>query len=201
MKGETMLRLARTALIGIVAVGYTLALATVAVAADRPPTAAQIHSGATIAGVPRSGSALRPLADGTFNILNANAVGKCIGISNGLAGDWDCTSNPDQTWHWGQSIFRDWLELRNGNNQCLAVNGASTGANARILGYPCVGSPDQYWKLFVNLDNGSAQLVNFNGWRDRHGEGKVIGVAGGSKENGAPLVLWWPDGSPNQDWF
>lgn len=43
---------------------------------------------------------VRPLAAGSGNIANYGASGKCIGISNGLAGDWNCTQNGDQRWHW-----------------------------------------------------------------------------------------------------
>jgi hypothetical protein len=195
-----MLRLVRIAVTGIAAVSCTLALATTASAAVRPPTPPKTHSGAAITGISQPGSQLQPAATGTFQIHNANAGGKCIGISYYLAGDWNCTTNPDQTWHWGNAIVPGWSELVNGNGQCLAVAGGSDKAATAIWGWNCVGSPDQYWKFFPNGD-GTGRIVNYHGWIDPDAEAWVVGVWGGSTENGARLVLYWPDGTRNQDWF
>ena len=137
---------------------------------------------------------------GGFRIHNYNASGKCIGIANGLAGDWDCTSNPDQDWHWGYPIAPGWRELVNGNGQCLAVNGASTSAGARILGYECVKSEDQYWATEDSPVAGQSYLVNYKARFSRSATGRIVGVAGASTANGAPLVLWPAEGHPDQFW-
>ena len=80
-----------------------------------------------------------------YQIRSVKAPGRCIGISNGLAGLWNCTRNPDQSWHWSTAQSGVYKMLINGNGQCLAVNGGSTANGARILGYRCTGSTDQYW--------------------------------------------------------
>jgi hypothetical protein len=142
---------------------------------------------AGLTGIPRPGATA--LATGGFQIHNANpnSPGKCIGISGNLAGDWNCTTNPDQTWHWGSAIASGWYQLVNGKGQCLAVNGASDSAGARILGWSCVGSADQYWALFDNGD-GTARIVNYHGWFDPTATAWVVGVWGGDNvtDNGAP---------------
>lgn len=131
-----------------------------------------------------------PLA---FQIHNFNADGKCIGIANGLAGDWWCTNNPDQTWHWGAANAAGWQHLVNGDNQCLAVNGVSTADGARILGYLCVDSLDQYWMPAPFPASGQLYIVN-------HNSRKIVGVDGGSTDNGAALVQWPPQAPPAQLW-
>ena len=146
--------------------------------------------------VPRPGLKLQAAASGTFNIYNYNAFGKCIGIAHGTAGDFYCTTNPDQTWHWGAANSTGWKELVNGNGQCLAVAGGSTSAGASIIGYSCIKTADQYWAL----GSGFTQLFNYKGTFDTNGTGWVVGVAGGSTSNGQRLVLWWEDGTDNQLW-
>jgi hypothetical protein len=152
-------------------------------------------------------NAVRPFSI-TGNIVNLNSwaqgsPNRCIGISNGLAGLWPCTSNSDQTWRWGACLNNDcssnWRHIVNGNGACLAVNGASTNLNSRILGYPCGGSADQYWWYF-STGSGWANLVNYHGWVDGAAQAWLIGVAGGSTATGAALVLWSADGSDNQYW-
>jgi hypothetical protein len=136
-----------------------------------------------------------------FRIHNYNARGKCIGIANGLAGDWDCTSNPDQTWHWGEANKEGWRELVNGEGKCLAVNGGSTDAGARILGYACVKSSDQYWEFWSTPPwDGWSTLMNYKGWI-WGSSGWAVGVAGGSTANGAALVLWSSEGHADQIWL
>lgn len=143
----------------------------------------------------------RPGDPGEFRIHNYNARGKCIGIANGLAGDWDCTTNRDQTWRWGDANAEGYHELVNGDGKCLAVNGGSTDAGARILGYECVKSSDQYWEFWTN-PWGWYELVNYKGWfLGGSGSGWIVGVAGASTANGAALVLWPSLNHPDQMWY
>jgi hypothetical protein len=128
------------------------------------------------------------------NIVN-QYTGKCIGIANGVAGDWTCTHNADQTWHWGASVATGWYQLINGNGQCLAVDGGTIRQGSRILGFKCVGSADQYWWRYA----GVGPISNYKGFSDPD-TAWVIGVGGGSTSNGAPVVLWPDDGSTNQLW-
>jgi hypothetical protein len=134
-EGGKVFRFARIVLSGVAAIGCTLASATTAFATvAQPPPPPQLHSDAALTGIPHPGSQLQPAANGTFQIHNAGASGKCIGISYYIAGDWNCTTNPDQTWHWGDANAYGWYQLVNGNGQCLAVAGGSDKAATAIWG-------------------------------------------------------------------
>lgn len=140
---------------------------------------------------------------GTFNIHNANALGKCIGIdASGNAGDWNCTSNRDQTWHWGAAIATGWFQLINGNGKCLGVAGGSDAEGARIVAFTCLGTghPDQYWALGA-AGFGGNNINNYKAFFDPNTPAQLIGVQGGSTANGAALILWRYDGTANQFWF
>src|SRR5690242_18139176 len=66
-------------------------------------------------------------AASTFRIQSTD-FGKCVGIetTHNFAGDWTCTHNPDQTWHWGAEIAGSgFRQLINGNNKCLATSGGN----------------------------------------------------------------------------
>jgi hypothetical protein len=134
---------------------------------------------------------------GTFNIHNYNFTypTKCIGIdANGWAGSWDCTDNYDQIWHWRYSIAPGWDELQNGDGLCLGVDSSSMSAGARLRGWTCNGNHDQYWGLQPGPFPDTVYLVNYNSLL-------IVGVAGGSTANGAPVVQWWPQGHLDQAWY
>lgn len=120
-----------------------------------------------------------------FN-LNSN---RCLGISNGQAGIWNCTTNPDQTWHLGYSYQNDpnARQLINGNGQCLGVQGGSLSWGARVVAWTCNGHADQYWYI------GDGPITNRNSWL-------TLGVSGGSTANGAAVVQWQSNGHPDQVW-
>lgn len=139
-------------------------------------------------------------ASGTFNIHNYGASGKCIGISGNNAGDWNCTSNPDQTWHWGGAIATGWYQLVNGNGKCLGISGGSDAVGAQVVAWGCNGNADQYWALGSSSYPGANTVLNYKAWFDPNTAAALIGVGGGSTANGAPVVLWSSDGSPNQSW-
>ena len=134
------------------------------------------------------------LIDGTgdFSIFNENS-NKCLGISNGLAGQWTCSLGDDQNWHWGGTA-RDnrYRQLVNWKGQCLAVNGGSTADGARILGYRCTATSDQYWRV-QNAAGFDVVILNYK-------SDKLVGVSGGSMANGAAVVQWTVTGAPNQLW-
>lgn len=156
----------------------------------------------------------------TANVYNTNS-GRCLGIANGNAGIWNCTNaggNSDQTWHWGGYVTGPdgiyYSQLINGKGQCLGVAGGSTANGARIVGFSCLGPthPDQYWyydSVWLGVGGDGSVLVNLKtpcGGLSLGG--KVIGVAGGSKANGAAAVLWPSTLGPppgqfhvDQDWY
>ena len=130
---------------------------------------------------------------------------KCIGINNtGVAGDWNCTSNPDQTWYWGPAFPNTGFRvLANGNGKCLDTAGGSVTLGTKIVAATCLGvaRPDQYWGI-VNGDGfcarGEFRLVNWKGVAT--GTVDAVGVAGGSMANGAQLVLWTEVNHEDQCW-
>jgi hypothetical protein len=72
------------------------------------------------------------------------------------------------------------------------VAGGSTTEGARIYGWHCNGSANQYWD--VADDANYEILVNGN-------SGLVLGVAGGSTAVGAAVVQWPFTGAANQFWY
>jgi hypothetical protein len=159
-------------------------------------------------------------AQSTSNIYNSNS-GRCLGIdASEDAGIWNCTDagNADQAWYWKgiyitgpHGIVYGMIENKKG--QCLGVSGGSTKNGARVTGWTCVSSHhDQYWDndcVYDSINGQGCVLVNLqtpvNGLSVG---GKVIGVAGGSKANGAEAVLWTntlETGAgkfhPDQNWY
>ena len=169
---------------------------TPASAASAASQSAPAGAGLIIGSTSTSNSLYPTGGGGTFQIHNVRAAGKCIGISAGLAGDWNCTTNPDQTWHWGPANSFGFNELINGNGQCLAVSGGSVSQGARILGYSCLGTSDQYWLTGIDDD-----LLNYNWVANVSAVASVVGVGGASTANGAPLVLWSANTSTDQKWY
>jgi hypothetical protein len=142
-------------------------------------------------------------AAGYKNIGNPNS-GRCIGISMGLAGIWDCTRNADQLWGtpyddvWGGPDGLLWASIRNDKGECLGIWGGSTEAGARAVGFTCLPHEDQYWRVLAD-DSGNSYLANMNAFYSTS-SAWILGVNGGLKDNGTQIVLFWPDGTFNQRW-
>jgi hypothetical protein len=202
-----------SAMAAIVAAGAAgLAVTGPAAAAARPAPAiaARPQTGpghATL--IPRPGSR----ADDSFPLTNYNS-GKCLGTTNGGSNvnaiQWSCNGNPDQQWHWGDTLggyvidpngdFIAAYPLMNGNNnQCLGVLGGSTKEGANVVAWSCNGHDDQYWALdplITCTKNGAAYnpFINLN-------SGQVLGVSGNSTSNGASAVQWdYQNACNNQFW-
>ena len=183
----------------LLALGAVLAcaLTPVGAASAAPAQSRPASTGFTLEAASASNLPYRATLVASSQLRNENAVGKCIGISGGFAGDWNCTTNPDQTWHWGPGNSFGYDELINGNGQCLAVSAGSVSQGARILGYSCLGTSDQYWYR----DPTSDSLYNYNAVFNGSSTADVVGVSGASTANGAPLVLWRANGSADQKWY
>jgi hypothetical protein len=156
-------------------------------------------------------------AQTTSNIYNTNSS-RCLGIAGNDAGIWNCTDagNADQAWYWRGTFITGpdgivYGMIENKKGQCLGVAGGSTANGARIVGWTCLPSHhDQYWDYdcVYLLDAGQGcVLANLNTPVNAYSYGgKVAGVAGGSKSNGAAVVLWtdtletlsW---HPDQAWY
>lgn len=159
-----------------------------AAAAAAPPAAASGHL--SVSGL--SGVRAVPVPDASADVFwleNANATDKCLGIdSSGDAGDWTCTTKNDQAWRLGDNYDDSaYNMLVNEKGQCLGVAGASMAEGAQVVGYTCLPShPDQYWDIAYE---GSVDGYGEYTVEDLHSR-LVLGVAGGSTANGAPVVQW-----------
>jgi len=144
-----------------------------------------------------TGLVFMPNATGGGVIESLANPNRCIGIdSSGLAGLWNCTSNPDQDWQWVIfPIAPGWRPLENGLGQCLGVQGGSDAMGARVVGWPCLGTghPDQYWNLGTHPPALGNTLLNYKAFYDPNTPASLIGIAGGS--------TWSDDGVENQLWF
>ncbi|GAA1501427.1 hypothetical protein GCM10009827_010840 [Dactylosporangium maewongense] len=167
-------------------------------AATPAPASAQAAAGRTPA---QSQADSGPAPEG--RIYNRNAA-KCIGIANGLAGIYTCTTNNDQTWHSPAGschpTYPTYCMYVNGDGRCLAVNGGNIYNGSRILGFPCTGSLDQYWARALDPNQNSVEhnLMNLKGGLE--GCACVLAVQSISTYNGAPVVLWASNGSADQHW-
>jgi hypothetical protein len=86
---------------------------------------------------------------------------------------------------------------QNSRGDCLGIWGGSTDAGARAVGFSCLDNNDQYWRV---LSNGSYTLLaNMNAFYSTS-PAYILGVSGGLRDNGTQIVLYWPDGTPNQRW-
>ena len=136
------------------------------------------------------------------SIVNYNS-GDCLGILGGAddapAVQWPCDGSANQNWNFGSEYGDDssYFQLINGDGQCLGVLGGSTSEGASVYGWTCLGPthPDQYWlKVRSTSDPDYRYFVNLN-------SGLVLGVAGNSTAEGAPVVQWAnQDTANNQLW-
>jgi hypothetical protein len=75
----------------------------------------------------------------------------------------------------------------------IAVPGASTADGVQLETFASEGHPDQFWRFdYTNFSN-PQQIVNVN-------SGKCMGVQGGSKSQGAPVVQSTCNGHLDQEW-
>jgi hypothetical protein len=146
-------------------------------------------SGATTAAAAPAASAV---VNG-FEIVNHDGLCLTAG-ADAPAVQANCTFARNQTWH-QVSFGSRGDELRNGLNQCLAIAGGSKSRGARVYGWRCKGTADQYWTWDVFVSYGLYI-------EDLHSH-LVLGVAGGSTRPGAAVIQWSgqnPPGGVNQAW-
>lgn len=152
---------------------------------------------------------------------NGNATSRCIGLSRDWAGDWTCVpfaSSLDQWWNplFQQTVYSKDVTLnvnvngtmvkytqtnvafypwRNQNSRCLAVDAGRTNSGARIRGWDCTYTPDQYWGQvsLPFMPHGYFYLVNGK-------SNLVAGVSSSSTANGATVVQFDPYAHSDQYW-
>lgn len=192
------------AVTGITIVSATILTALSATGASATTTAAANPGHATMAAntvapaTPAAATAAAaPAASAAttgFEIVNHD--GLCLGMAgdDAPAVQWTCTFASNQTWH-QVTVSPGHVELRNGLNQCLSIAGSSKSRGARVYGWRCKGTPDQYW-IWDTTPNYGLSIENDNSHL-------VLGVAGGSTKVGAAVVQWPfqdPPRGANQAW-
>lgn len=70
-----------------------------------------------------------------------------------------------------------------GSPVCLGVANASKTHNANVMSWACNSSKDQFWNAVLDAPTGCYVFYNYN-------SGLVMGVAGGSTADGAPVIQW-----------
>ncbi|MGW1563039.1 RICIN domain-containing protein [Streptomyces sp. NPDC002144] len=124
---------------------------------------------------------------GSVRLLNPNSA-RCLGIANGNAGIWDCTSRPDQEWSANSQAGNLFL-IKNGNGQCLNVSG---GQGAQVVASLCNLTGNMFWSYHTNAD-GNRVIKN-------SGTGMILGVYGGRTANGSKVIQWADTDGADQDW-
>lgn len=182
---------------GIAAMALAGGIMTAAARASAGGAARPVRPGSAEVG----GLVMTASSSGGFRIHNSNARGKCIGIAPSTwAGDYYCTTNPDQTWHWGAANKAGFRELINGQGKCLGVNGGSTTPGALLRAWPCNGHGDQFWHSEFTSTS-PAYILNYQSTEHGNGDIVVIGVKYGSTANGAALIQWPAEvGHTDQMW-
>jgi hypothetical protein len=147
---------------------------------------------ASAAGVVRSQSAHSAVTEPLppkFSLINYLTIGKpdlrCLGISRGYAGIWDCTYVDDQNWHvgkqWGDSGY---YQLVNGYDKCLSVPKGSHTWGIQLIAESCNKELTyQYWG-YINADPGA--LV----WWLNYDTKLSFGTKAGGSGNGTAVVQW-----------
>ena len=105
-----------------------------------------------------------------------------------------CTFAPNQTWH-QIAVSGRGVVLKNNLHQCLSIARSSKSRGARVYGWRCKGTPDQYWTWYV--------FVNYGSYIENLNSHLVLGVAGGSTKIGAAVIQWSGQSPPrglNQAW-
>jgi Ricin-type beta-trefoil lectin domain len=156
---------------------------------------------ASLVGLTTTGASAAPVAvppppSGFSHIYNLDSL--CLGISGGRgsgpAVQWNCLNHPDQKWQ-VKGVGLGLFHIVNENGTCLGAT--STGAGARVVGARCSGNTLESWTY--TWYDGYIEYINW-GASEWDGERVVLGVAGGSIEPGAAVVIWPDTYAANQLW-
>jgi len=115
-----------------------------------------------------------------------------------------CDGSQYQSWHWTSAYYNNtFLQLANGYDLCLSVQGGSSAQGAHVTVSTCkTGHQDQYWEPVLNGEctEGYMGIGGFYPFLNE-GSGMVLNVKDGSMKPGTDLTIW-PDAFKcgNQDW-
>jgi hypothetical protein len=113
----------------------------------------------------------------------------------------DGATKENQRWTIRESPYGSGIyEIENQlSHMCLDKSQDTPNANGnRVYQYPCVGTPNQRWKVIHTVDGNNsswwwAELQNQDG-------GRCLDVPGANFTNGKELVVWDCNGGRNQRW-
>ncbi len=135
---------------------------------------------------------------------DSNSVDECLAAAgNDFTADaimWNCETQGGQEW---SVLLWDYQDdsyvIGNNNGSCLGIAGDSQGEGAQVVAESCSnGDASQYWQLFGGVYPSS----DFQGYTEYQNvaSGYCLSVAGGSLGNGATVIQWRCQGTPDQEW-
>jgi hypothetical protein len=92
----------------------------------------------------------------------AGAAGNCLssgGVHNGYAKVYTCNGSSNQHWHYADA-HGAYVEIINGDGQCLGVGGGSTSAGAHVILWNCNGGDSQHWAVENNFPSNVIDFLN-----------------------------------------
>lgn len=111
-----------------------------------------------------------------------NGYGKCLGVTaSGYIGQWTCTNNNDQIWHWDE-----YSHLLNRNNACIGLEHGQVVQGENLVTFGgCAGWTFDIGNTLVNTADDTL----------------TIGIYGGHDNDGGGAVLWHVNTNPDQQWY
>lgn len=173
----------RTLLVGLLAGGSLLGV--VAPAASASPASSEVPQ------VPLAAAAPIP---GVHYIRPAHTPGKCVTVHGWDASDgakidqWTCQGQSNQRWSFISSSFRYWVKS-DFSNKCL--DGGDLKKGRKVTQRACHSAFKQLWNPVLRGRN----------TYEIHVGALCLDVEGGSRSNGARLVLWKCKNVANQRFY
>jgi hypothetical protein len=123
------------------------------------------------------------------------------GVHNGVVTQYPCNGSSNQTWHYGAehgSGQGAYIQIINGDGQCIGVAGGSTSSGANIQMGNCSGNDIYYWEVCACDPSTALDFYFLN----QHSQ-EVIQIACGCSTKSAKLEQepYDPYGSANQLWY
>jgi hypothetical protein len=149
---------------------------------------------AAVLAIAVSGSASASATGYSHAWNNSNSVNECLALADSTVGNatvmWTCDSEYGQ--NWGPSDTSAGDLIQNGvGGACL--DGMGYGEGSHVYVEQCNGGASQEWLPIVT---GSGNLLEWE-----NGATKLcLSVAGGSTANGAKVITWKCQGTPDQLW-
>ncbi|MEU6012158.1 RICIN domain-containing protein [Streptomyces sp. NPDC047453] len=128
---------------------------------------------------------------GVHYLRPAHAPSKCITVhgwdtsSNAKIDQWTCQGQRNQRWNFMANNYRYWIKS-DLSSKCLDAVDIAKGR--KVIQWPCKNSLNQSWNPVPRGKNRFQIVVGT----------RCLDVEGGSKSNGARLIVWNCKNVPNQ---